>query len=278
MQNTFSFEVSELKINKKPDFRCAELIPEEKSSPRPAQYLVYPESGWSVGKWRFCHRDTWGEAGAWSPGKCRTRAWGSGQTQPNLTGTAPKASSFLLMIPGVNPSLWWLQCWLNLRLRSSFVPKSSISDLAEKGGGAQKTALPTPNPARKLLPFPHENHWKSLGWPRILGMTKLWNKVLGWASRKSGHSLRVVLTLSGKFSIFYVGNISRLSVIWCFLCSLHPTGAVWQGKQEICWKKCHKSLKIWVMPLGTHSIVLPSINKNVKLSIWVFFFFLIALN
>lgn len=161
---------------------------------------------------------------------------------------APKASSFLLMIPGVNPSLWWLQCWLNPRLRSSFMPKSSISDLAEKGGGAQKTALPTPNPARKLLPFPHENHWKSLGWPRILGMTKLWNKVLGWASRKSGHRLRVVLTLSGEFSIFYVGNISRLSVIWCFLCSLHPTGAVWQGKQEICWKKCHKSLKIWEMP------------------------------
>lgn len=26
------------------------------------------------------------------------------------------------------------------------------------------------------------------------------------------------------------------------------------------------------MPLGTHSIVLPSINKNVKLSIWDFFF------
>lgn len=53
------------------------------------------------------------------------------------------------------------------------MPKSSISDLAENGRGAQKTALPAPNPARKLLPFPHENHWESLGWPPVLGMPKL---------------------------------------------------------------------------------------------------------
>lgn len=53
-----------------------------------------------------------------------------------------------------------LQRWLNPRFRSSFVPKSPISDLAEKGRGAPKPALPTPKAARKPLPFPHESHWK----------------------------------------------------------------------------------------------------------------------